>query len=170
MTDLKSLLFADLDRELRITRSVLAALPAEHFAWKPHEKSMSLMGLALHVATLPGWLRDALKADTLNFADAPRPPASVASTEELLALYDQQVAALNDTLATFDMANWHNEWTMKNGEEIFTTQPRPKVARIWCINHLIHHRAQLCLYLRLLNVKVPTVYFNTADDPTWRFD
>jgi uncharacterized damage-inducible protein DinB len=170
VTDLKALLFADLDRELAVTRTLLAALPADHFPWKPHEKSMSLMTLALHVATLPGWLRDALKADTLDFADAPRPPASVASTAELLTLFDDHVAALRQTLAAFDMAHWQKDWTMKNGAEIFTTQPRPKVARIWCLNHLIHHRAQLALYLRLLNLPVPTVYFNTADDPTWRFD
>jgi uncharacterized damage-inducible protein DinB len=168
--DAKALVFGDVEREMAVTRRVLEALPAEHFAWKPHEKSMSLMGLGLHVATLPGWLRDSLKADVLDFAEAPRPPASVASTAELVALFDETAASMRAALAAFDMANWEKTWTMKNGGQVFTAQPRPKVARVWCMNHLVHHRGQLCLYLRLLNVPVPTVYFNTADDPTWMFE
>jgi uncharacterized damage-inducible protein DinB len=68
------------------------------------------------------------------------------------------------------MANYDNNWTMRNREQVIVTRPRSTVHRIWCMNHLVHHRGQLCLYLRLLNVAVPTVYFNTADDPTWLFE
>ena len=110
--DAKALVFGDVEREMAVTRRVLEALPAEHFAWKPHEKSMSLMGLGLHVATLPGWLRDSLKADVLDFAEAPRPPASVASTAELVALFDETAASMRGALAAFDMANWEKVWTI----------------------------------------------------------
>ena len=168
--DAKALVFGDLEREVGVTRKVLAALPAEHFAWKPHEKSMSLMQLGLHVATLPGWLRDALKADVLDFASAPRPPKSVADAAELVKLFDEHVAGVREALAAFDKARVAATWTLKNGEQVFTQQPRPKVARNWALNHLIHPRAQLCLYLRQLTVKVPTVYFNTADDQTLVFE
>jgi uncharacterized damage-inducible protein DinB len=70
----------------------------------------------------------------------------------------------------FAFANLDHPWSMRNGEHVVVTRPRTVVYRIWCLNHMIHHRAQLCLYLRLLNVPVPTVYFNTADDPNWVFE
>ena len=89
---------------------------------------------------------------------------------ELLGRFDRNVVALREAVARFDMANFNRPWTMRNGQQVMVTRPRATVYRVWCMNHMIHHRAQLCLYLRLLNVPVPTVYFNTADDPTWVFD
>src|SRR6476659_544108 len=91
---IKDLIFADLDRELLITRRVLEAVPAEKFAWKPHDKSMTLMGLAIHVATLPQWIRESLATDALDFKTAPRPPREVKDNAELLAHFDRNVAAL----------------------------------------------------------------------------
>lgn len=168
--DPRKLAFGDVEREIPVTRQVLAALPEEKFEWKPHTKSMSLMQMGLHVATLPSWLESALVANELDFAHAPRPPAKVDTSAELLQVFDRNIASMRHAIANFDMATWDRMWTMRDGDQIFTTQPRPKVARVWCLNHLIHHRGQLCIYLRLLNVKVPTVYFNTADDPSWVFD
>lgn len=173
MTDVnefKQIAFGDLERELAVTRKVLEAVPIEQFDWTPHAKSMSLGKLALHVATLPDWARNALAEDDLDFASAPRPPVRVESRAELLALFDKAAAGLKDAAAKFDPAAWNRTWTMRNGEQVFTQAPRPKVFRIWSVNHLVHHRGQLCVYLRLLNVPVPTVYFNTADDPTWVFE
>jgi len=169
-TDLRTTVFEDLERELAVTRNVLAALPEGRQTWQPHEKSMSLERLALHVATLPGWARATLTADHLDFASAPRPPANYKDIPELLSLFDKEVAELRDVVARFDMANWDKAWTMRNGDQIIVTKPRPYVWRIWCINHLIHHRGQLALYLRLLNVPVPTIYFNTADNPQFVFE
>jgi uncharacterized damage-inducible protein DinB len=166
----KDLLFHDLPRELLITRRVLEALPADKFNWQPHEKSMSLMGLGIHVATLPEWIHQSLAADVLDFKNAPRPPREVASTAELVALFDKHVAELNRTVANFDIEKFNDTWSMKNGDQVFTAQPRIKVYRTWSLNHLVHHRGQLALYLRLLNVKVPTIYFNTADDPAFVFE
>ena len=170
MSDLRAMLFADLERELGVTRKVLAAVPSDKLDWRPHEKSMTLGKLAIHVATLPEWMKDALAHEVLDVAAAPRPPQSVADTQELLKLFDDRAAGLRAAAAAFDPAGWDATWTMKNGEQVFTTQPRSKVYRAWCFNHMIHHRGQLCLYLRLLNVRVPTVYFNTADDPAFVFE
>ena len=170
VASLKELAFGDVERELKVTRDVLAAIPADKFPWKPHPRSMSLMQLGIHVASLPEWLRDALDRDELDFSTAPRPPKEVADNAALLALFDHDAQELRQAIANFDMDRWNRIWTLRNGDQIFTAQPRPKVFRIWCMNHLIHHRGQLCLYLRLLEIKVPTVYFNTADDPTWVFD
>ena len=165
----KDLAFGDLERELAVTRTVLERLPEAHFAWKPHEKSMSLGNLALHVAELPAWITATLDRDELDTADAPRPPAELKKSQELLDRFDRNAAAARDAVARFDMANFDKPWSMRNGEQVIVTRPRSLVYRIWCANHLVHHRGQLCLYLRLLNVPVPTVYFNTADDPTWVF-
>lgn len=168
--NLKDVVFGDLERELKVTRTVLERLPAEHYGWKPHEKSMTLMQLALHVADLPDWIRVTLAQDDLDMASAPRPPAEVKDSAELLARFDKNVAALREAVAKFDVAKLNRPWTMRNGAEVVVSRPRAVVYRVWCVNHMIHHRAQLCLYLRLLNVPVPTVYFNTADDPTWVFE
>ncbi len=162
--------FGDLERELATTRRVLERLPEAHYEWKPHEKSMSLGRLALHVASLPDWIVGTIAADELDAASAPSPPSTLGSRAELLDRYDAAVAKARLAIENFDMSRWMEPWTMRNGETVIVTRPRGMVYRVWCLNHLIHHRAQLCLYLRLLNVPVPTVYFNTADDPTWVFE
>jgi uncharacterized damage-inducible protein DinB len=167
---LKEIAFGDLERELKVTRTVLERLPEEHYAWKPHEKSMSLGKLALHVAELPDWTRVTIAQDELDAASAPRPPSELKDRAELLARFDRHVAALREAVEKFDVANLNKPWSMRNGSKVMVTRPRAMVYRVWCLNHMIHHRAQLCLYLRLLNVPVPTVYFNSADDPTWVFE
>jgi uncharacterized damage-inducible protein DinB len=166
---LKDIAFGDVDRELSVTRSVLERLPEQHYDWKPHEKSMTLGKLALHVSDLPDWMRCALAHVELDASQAPRSPAKLTDQAELLARFDRNAGALREAVARADTAALLRPWTMRNGEEVMVTRPRWTVYRIWCLNHLIHHRAQLCLYLRLLNVPVPTVYFNTADDPAWVF-
>jgi len=165
----KEIEFGDLERELAVTRTVLERLPEEHYAWKAHEKSMSLGELALHVAGLPGWMRDTIGQDVLDVASAPPPPTELKDRAQLLGRFDETVAELRMAIERFDPAAWDRPWTLRNGEHVMVTRPRATVYRIWCLNHLIHHRAQLCVYLRLLNIPVPTVYFNTADDPTWVF-
>jgi uncharacterized damage-inducible protein DinB len=166
---LKEIAFGDLDRELTVTRTVLERLPPEHYGWKPHGKSMSLGRLALHVAFLPDWIRVTIGHDELDAATSPRPPLDVAGREDLLGHFDRNVAGLRNVIEQFDVAKLNHPWTMRNGSHVMVTRPRAMVYRVWCLNHMIHHRGQLCLYLRLLNVPVPTVYFNTADDPTWVF-
>jgi uncharacterized damage-inducible protein DinB len=166
----KAAVFGDVQRELAVTRKVLERVPAEHFNWKPHEKSMSLVGLALHVAYLPEWASGALNGDVLDAATAPRPPKTVASTQELLEHFDRKAAELTSAIERFDMARWDATWSMKQGDTVMVAKPRPLVFRVWCISHLVHHRGQLNLYLRLLNVPVATVYFNSADEPAWVFE
>ena len=167
---LNEIIFGDLERELAVTRKVLQRLPEEKFAWKPHEKSMNLGRLAMHVATLPQWARGAIADEGLDMATAPRPRTDPSDRKDLLETFDQSAAALREAVGRFDAAAIGNPWTVRNGQHVMTTQPRSFVYRVWCLNHMIHHRGQLCLYLRLLNVPVPTVYFNSADDPTWVFE
>lgn len=166
---LKQIAFDDLERELAVTRTVLERLPAEHFGWKPHEKSMTLGRLASHVAELPDWIRVTIDRDELDVSAAPPAPQELRDGAELLARFDRNVAAVREAVARFDAATWSLPWSMRNGEQVMVARPRGFVYRVWCLNHLIHHRAQLCVYLRLLNVPVPTVYFNSADAPAWVF-
>jgi uncharacterized damage-inducible protein DinB len=167
---LKDVAFGDLERELTVTRRVLEAMPEEKFGWTPHEKSMTVARLASHVADLPQWIQMTLAQDELDMAAMPPPPPPSPNRKELLERFDRHVAALREAVARFDMANFNKPWSMRQGQEVVVTRPRATVYRVWCLNHMINHRAQLCLYLRLLNVPVPTVYFNTADDPSWVFE
>jgi uncharacterized damage-inducible protein DinB len=166
----KSVAFSDVERELRVTRDVLAALPGDKLEWKAHPKSMSLGQLASHVADMPEWMRASLAADELDAASAPRTPPGPPSKDEILSRFDRRCVGLREAIASFDMARWPLPWTMRRGEQIFTTKERPMVYRVWSMNHMIHHRAQLCVYLRLLDLPVPTVYFNTADKPEMKFE
>lgn len=166
----KDIIFWDLERELKVTRKVLEHLPPEHYDFKPHEKSMSLGQLAIHVATMPDWTRASIGQDSLDAANAPPPPSKVKGRDELLEIFDRNVKALREAVGRFDAKKYGDTWSMRRGDQVMTAQPRATVYRIWCLNHMIHHRGQLCVYLRLLNIPVPTVYFNSADDPAWVFE
>src|SRR5438874_2573047 len=127
---LKQVAFGDLERELSVTRTVLEHLPPEHFDWKPHEKSMSLGSLAIHVATLPDWIRVTLAQDELDAATAPQPPARVADRAALLALFDVHVAAVREAVERFDVKTFNHPWSMRNGSQVMVTRPRDVVYRV----------------------------------------
>ena len=165
----KELAFYDVDREMRLTRRVLEAVPEEKFAWKPTEKSMTLQRMAHHVAQIPEWVTHTLAHDELDFATMP-PPQIPATKAELLALFDKNVAEMKGTIATFDIARMSGTWTIRQGPQVITSQPRLLCYRVWCMNHLVHHRGQLTMFLRLLGVAVPAVYFNSADYPEMVFE
>ncbi len=168
-TTLKDFAFGDLNRELDVTRTVLERLPDDKFTWKPHEKSMSLGRLAMHVATLPQWMADTLDRDGLNMADPPKMRTEPESKSDLLQTFDQHAAKVKSLMAHIDDAGLARTWSLKQGAQVLHSNTKAAILRIWCLNHLIHHRAQLCVYLRLLNVPVPAVYFNSADEPEWKF-
>src|SRR5215212_10012398 len=108
--DAKRLAFGDLEREIGVTRRVLEALPEGRFGWRPHEKSMRLGELAVHVADMPYWIRATLAADELDASKAPRPPKDL-DKAGLLARFDRNVAAMREAVAAFDMAKWDRDWT-----------------------------------------------------------
>ncbi len=169
-TSVKDLAFCDIERELATTRRVLERVPEEHFAWKPHEKSMSLQQLAGHVATMPIWCVLTLEDDGLNFTSPPNIPRDFSGREALLKTFDDHAGKFRAALERLEDAGLPQDWTLRNGEQVVYTQSRAYVLRVWCVNHMVHHRGQLCLYLRMLNVPVPAVYFNSADEPEMKFD
>ena len=157
-------LFSDLDHEFAATRRMLAAVPWDRADWKPHEKSMPLGKLARHVATLPQFGLGALATDGMNMADGRPPQPEIASTDELLATWDDLSGTLRDQLAATDDERMGGDWTLSMGDRDLFTSPRGEVVRQWTLSHIAHHRGQLSVYLRLLDVPVPGTYGPSADD------
>jgi len=169
-TATRDLAFADLNRELDKTRKVLERLPEDKFAWKVHEKSMSLGNLALHCANLVEWLRGTAADDGLDMNSPPSMPREAKSLAHVLETFDNNVAALKSAMAKLDDAGLSRTWTLRKGDHALYSNSKAEVMRVWCLSHLIHHRAQLCVYLRMHNIPVPSIYFNSADEPDWSFD
>jgi uncharacterized damage-inducible protein DinB len=155
--------YADLAHELRTTRRVLERVPGEHLAWRPHERSMSLAELATHIANVVFWLRVTAERSEFDLASMP-PRAAAASRDELIRLFDDNVAALEDALAALDDAALAEDWTLLRGGTPILRQPRGALLRMMGISHLVHHRGQLAVYLRLLDVPVPAIYGPSADE------
>jgi uncharacterized damage-inducible protein DinB len=166
-TTLKQDALGDLEHELATTRRVLERVPEEHFPWKPHEKSMTLSRLATHVVDLVHWQTMTLQSQELDLGgglppDIERPPAS---REALLSTFDANVAALKEALAQASEPDLRQVWTLRMGEKVLLRMPRLAVLRTMCLSHMINHRGQLCVYLRLLGVPVPSIYGPSADEP-----
>jgi uncharacterized damage-inducible protein DinB len=160
---LKQLALGDLNHELSLTRKLLERVPDAHLGWKPHEKSMSLGGLALHVATIPYWLTRVLEADSFDLAQATRnPPPN--SLQDILNAFEDRVGAMRRALDAADDAALVRVWQLRRGDQVLQSMPRVAVIRTMGISHMIHHRAQLGVYLRMLDVPLPPMYGPTADE------
>ena len=157
-------LLPEFDREMTTTRKVLERVPEDKFAWKPHAKSCSLGALATHVTTLPTWGRETLEKSEIDIAGG-RPPAAPRSRAELLATFDTHVAATRSALVGRSDAELLATWTLKRGGKTIFSMPKATVLRSFVLSHLIHHRGQLSVYLRLLDVPVPSIYGPSADEP-----
>jgi uncharacterized damage-inducible protein DinB len=155
---------AEVLHEAASTRKLLAIIPFDRADFKPHEKSMSLKHLATHVAEINGWWKECLIQDELDFSVGDFKPKELHSTEDLLSMHDVLVEKATKILSEVADEEFAKPWTMRNGEQIYFTMPKAAVVRTWCLNHLFHHRGQLTVYLRLLDVKLPGMYGPTADD------
>jgi uncharacterized damage-inducible protein DinB len=156
-------LLAEMEQESQTTARVLERVPQAHLSWRPHPKSWSLGQLALHVATIPGNVAELGSVDTV-----PEPPqflqAEAATAAELVPALKASLAKAHQHLGGFDDAKMAATWRlMSNGKEVMA-MPRVAFARAIMLNHWYHHRGQLLVYLRLLNLSVPSVYGPTADE------
>jgi uncharacterized damage-inducible protein DinB len=158
-------LLPEFDHEFATTRRLLDRVPEAQFGWKPHEKSMTLGQLAGHLANIPYWCTATLVADSLDLGAFPRPP-DPETREELLKGFDSRLAAARERLASVTDPELLAPWTLKNGEQEYFTMPKISVLRTFVMNHVIHHRGQLTVYLRLNNVPIPPIYGPTADEPS----
>jgi uncharacterized damage-inducible protein DinB len=157
-------LLAELDQEAASTRRILARIPADQGDYKPHAKSMSLGQLAVHVAELYSWLEVTLANNELDFAARPYQPAPFVSGEELVARMDGYLAIGRPILEASTEATLAEPWTMRAGDKVFFTMPKGAVLRTFVYNHIVHHRAQLTVYLRLLDLPIPGLYGPSADE------
>ncbi len=157
-------LAAELRQEARTTRRILERVPEGSFDWKPHEKSMSLGRLAGHVAELPSLIVPALTQDELNFAAGGFQPFIPSSTAELLEKFDHNVNAAAELLGGQSDERMNEQWRLGSGEQTFFAGPRAAAVRVLALNHVVHHRGQLSVYLRLLGVPVPSIYGPSADE------
>jgi uncharacterized damage-inducible protein DinB len=163
--DIQKELIAEFDREVASTRKVLDAIPDDaDFDWKPHTKSMAFGRLAGHVAETPGeWAIHTLKYDRLDWTPDMK-PFKPTSKAEIFARYDKDTAEAREALVGLDTAKWDNNWKMAAGDQVWIDGSKYEVFRTWVLNHMIHHRAQLGVYLRLLGAKLPGVYGPSADE------
>lgn len=156
-------LIAELEREAATTRRMLERIPADKYDWKPHEKSMTITRLASHIAELPDWVAMTLHTKELDFAKGAYNPELFSETKGLLAYFEQTLASGLKSLEEADDEILSEEWTMRNGEKIYFTAPKSEMIRT-CYSQIVHHRAQLGVYLRLLDVPLPASYGPTADE------
>jgi uncharacterized damage-inducible protein DinB len=156
----------EFDHETATTRTLLERVPADKPEWKPHVKSMSLGQLAMHIANLPQWASITLERkefDTSPPDGARITTPSFESTRHLLDFYDANVGAARALLVRATDAEFMVQWTLKNGGKSMFSMPRVAVFRSFVLNHAVHHRGQLSVYLRLLDVPIPNIYGPTAD-------
>jgi len=157
----------EFDREMASTRKTLERVPDGKFDWKPHEKSYSLGELASHVAGIPGWTEKAFHQNELDVQPPGAPPyqeKEATSQAELLEEFDKNAASARAALQAASDERWRGEWTLLVSGRKILSQPRINIMRSFVLSHLIHHRAQLGVYLRLLDVPVPAIYGPSADE------
>lgn len=157
------LLSQELEKEAVTTRKMLERVPSDKFDWKPHEKSMTLKRLSTHVAELPGWISMALTTDELDFANNPYQPVEINNTKELLAYFERSLEDGKKSLASATETDLLPNWTLRNGDQVYRVSTKYEVIRM-SLGQMIHHRAQLGVYLRLLNIPIPGSYGPSADE------
>ncbi len=156
-------LLPEFDHEMNVTRKLLERVPEDRFDWKPHQKSMSLGQLAQHVATIPRWGDVTLSRTEFDLGSQPA-PAAMTSRAELLEAFDQHVGNARAALSGKGDGELTAAWTLKrNGSTLFS-MPRTSVWRMFVMSHIIHHRAQLGVYLRMHDVPLPSIYGPSADE------
>ena len=160
-------LLPEFDHEMANTRKVLERVPDDRLDFKPHQKSWNMGSLATHVATIPSWAVNAIDQDELDIAPPGAPPykAPLASSRsELLETFDKNVAAARAAIAKTSDDHLFKPWSLLSGGKTLMTMPRIAVIRSFVMNHGIHHRAQLCIYLRLNDIPMPGMYGPSADE------
>ena len=156
-------LLPEFDNEMATTRKVLERVLDDKLTWKPHPKSWDMAHLAHHIANLPNWATETMKTDSIDYTNY-QPPAAPESSEEILAILDKNVVAARAVLASAGNDAYLQNWSLTANGQTFFTMPRVAVLRSFVMNHMIHHRGQLCVYLRLNDIPVPAVYGPSADE------
>ena len=160
-------LLMEFDKEMAGTRKSLERVPDDKFDWKPHNKSMTIRQLTTHLALMPSWMKETLEKTSFDYAPIggePFKPPVMNSHKDLLEVFDRDVAKARAALKSASDAALMETWTLLAGGKTIFAMPRIAVLRSMVMNHLIHHRAQLGVYLRLNDIPVPALYGPSADE------
>lgn len=157
------LLLKELDQEAQITRKMLERVPDDKFDWQPHPKSMTMKQLTIHIAELPSWISMGLNTSELDFASMDYEPAPVNNTSDLMQLLERSLESGRTSLQNATEEDLLPSWTMRTGEQIHSVMTKYEVIRV-SFAQTTHHRAQLGVYLRLLNIPIPGSYGPSADE------
>lgn len=158
-----NLMLKEMDQEAQTTRKMLERVPEDKFEWQPHPKSMTLIRLATHVAELPSWITMALNTDELDFSNNPYTQEPIHNRQELLAYFEKSFKEGRESLANANEADFDKQWTLRDGDVIYSKSSKYEVMRM-AFSQIVHHRAQLGVYLRLLNIPIPGSYGPSADE------
>jgi len=161
---IKHLIIGDAKQELAATRRILERLPEEHMNWKPHMKSMTLGGLSTHLVNLVNWQIAIFLSAELDLSTLPDRREALENREDVLKEFDENLVKLEELLEECDEKTLGEEWTLRHGDHVILRQPRAIALRTFGLSHMVHHRAQLGVYLRLLDIPVPGLYGPSADD------
>jgi uncharacterized damage-inducible protein DinB len=165
-TQLTQMLLKEMEQEARTTRRMLERVPEDKYDWRPHPKSMTIMQLTTHIAELPSWVSMTLHTDELDFATAPYEPTHISHNGQLLDLFERSLASGTADLARASDEDLLPTWTLRQGDQILSATSKGEVIRmVFC--QIVHHRAQLGVYLRLLDIPIPGSYGPSADDPNF---
>jgi uncharacterized damage-inducible protein DinB len=160
---IKDALLADYDHEMGTTRRLIERLPDDKLSWKPHERSMSLGGLATHLSEIPHWAGTILNEPFFDLATAPPSAQEKTSHADILEAFDQTRKRTRAWMDKTD-AEYLSPWTLKRGGQVMFSVPRVSAFRSFVLHHIIHHRGQLSVYLRLNDIPVPAIYGPSADE------
>jgi uncharacterized damage-inducible protein DinB len=161
---IKDAFIAELKHESSLTKKMLEKIPLDKKEWKPHEKSMTLGRLASHVAEIPHWISRIITIDDWDFAARGFSSFSAATTVELITTFQEKLNKAIADLETMSDEDFNKTWIVRNGDKTRNELPKKVAIRGWGFSHLIHHRGQLSVYLRLLDVPVPGMYGPSADE------
>jgi uncharacterized damage-inducible protein DinB len=164
---ISELLLPEFDQEMAKTRATLERIPEDKFTWKPHAKSMTMISLGTHIANMTNWTVDTMTKDSYDFAPpgaAPYKEESATSRQDLLEKFDKGAGAARAAIAGGSDEAFGKPWSLLAGGKVLFTMPRYSCIRSFVLNHIIHHRAQLGVYLRLNDVAVPATYGPSADE------
>ncbi len=155
----------EFEHECATTRRVLQRVPQERLGWQPHAKSMTLGRLATHIAELPGWVASIVDKDEIDMGAGAYTPQTASTVVEIQAMFDRSVSQATETIKRQTPERLMATWRLKKNGQVMLELPRMGVIRTILMNHVIHHRGQLSVYLRLLDVPVPSIYGPSADEP-----
>lgn len=164
LMNLNELLLGELEREAASTRKILKNVPADKMDWRPHEKSFTLSRLATHVAEIPRWMTMAITTNGYDMIATPLPRFECKDSNELLELFESKLSEAKEALQNATNEQLMKPWTFSAGERVVSSLSKYDTMRAWMFNHHIHHRGQLSVYLRMLDVPVPGMYGPSADD------